>query len=99
MNGRKVKSALRFNWNGRVNGSPHHFVCFICVRILRVTLDGALHGMLNIMLDGALDSALDRMLVSIAEYSDDTNAVFACDKSSHKLKCRWIIRCRCFKWY
>ena len=63
-----------------MNGSPCHFVCRICVRILGVLLDGDLDLMLVSMLDGTLH---DR-----SEGADDANSVFACDKSSCRLTCR-----------
>ena len=84
MYGRQVKSALRFNLSGRVNGSPCHFACRIYLRIFGVTLDDTL----NIMLNGMLDSASCGMLVGIAEGVDDIDAVFACDGSSCELRCR-----------
>ena len=76
------------NLNGRVNGSPYHFVYRICISILGVALDGALDGILNVMLDGTLDSALDGMLVGVSEGADDENAFFVCDEISFKLTCR-----------
>ena len=75
-----------------MNIITHHFACRTCVSILSVVLDGALDDMLNSMLDGTLDGALNCMLVGIAKSAYDVNAVFVCDKSSCKLKCRRSFR-------
>ena len=88
MHVRCLKLILRFNLNDRVNGSPRHFPCRICVSILGIVLDGTLDGMLKSMLDGELDGTLYVMLVGIAECAEDVNAFFVCDKSSYELTCR-----------
>ena len=58
MCGRQVKSVLRLNLSGRMNGSPHHFARRICFRILGIMLDGTLDGVLDGLLDDLLDSSL-----------------------------------------
>ena len=64
MCGRQVKSVLRLNLSGRMNGSPHHFARRICFRILGIMLDGTLDGVLDGLLDGVLDGLLDDLLDS-----------------------------------
>ena len=61
MHGRKIKSALRFNLSGRMNGSPCHFAYRIYFSILGVMLDGTLDS----VLDGLLDDLLDSLLVCV----------------------------------